>query len=137
MRKFCDYLLILPYFHTLFARFPAHKITTFPPTFQIFSQKKLSTASPPYTLHLTPATPLLQTNLPPRKKAVIRLKFSLCYYYIGCAEYCSLCYWHNIFEVMDGLMGFGFVDKIVGYLSFIYLFQVLTISFDNFSNCTL
>ena len=34
------------------------KITTFPPTFQIFSQKKLSTASTPYTQHLTPAAPL-------------------------------------------------------------------------------
>ena len=38
--------------------FPAYKITTFPPTFQIFSQKKLSTASPPYTLHPTPAAQL-------------------------------------------------------------------------------
>ena len=43
---------------TLFARSLAYKITTFPPTLQLFSQKKLSPTSPPYTLHLTLAAPL-------------------------------------------------------------------------------
>ena len=57
------------------AQILAYKITTFPPTFQFFSQKKLSTASPPYTLHLTPAAPLpIKPTFTPQKKAVTRLK---------------------------------------------------------------
>ena len=54
------YIQIYRKFYSLFINllFPAHKITTFPPSLQLFSQKKLSTASPPYALHLTPAAPL-------------------------------------------------------------------------------
>ena len=68
-------------FYLLFIKFllifSAHKITTFPPLLQLFSQEKFSTTSTPYTIHFTLAAMLpIKPPFTQKKRTSILRRFS-------------------------------------------------------------